>query len=409
MPDPATREGRYLDRALTWLAFNGRVLEEAQDTQSPILERARFLGIFFSNLDEFFMIRVAAIRDRIRSGVEHRTPSGLTPPEHMDAVQAAARDLVTSGYLLWEQGMVPGLVDGGVRFVRAAELEPGERAFVERLFTREILPVLSPAAIDSELPFPRLHNLTLHLAVRLGRDGEEERLAVVQLPRSATRWIQVSGGGRIDGQEAAGQRFILIEEAAREHLEELFLGYEIKESVAFRVTRDADFATDDQEEENLVDAVRQVLRQRLRGDPVRLEIASSASDGLVKRLMAALGLEEREVYKVSGPLDLRFLADFARLPSLKASRATSWPPQPVPGIPPLDAVWDAIQEKDILLFHPYETFEPVVRLVLLAAEDPSVLAIKQVLYRTSATSEFVNALERAAENGKQVTVLVELQ
>jgi polyphosphate kinase len=409
LPDPTTREGRYLDRALTWLAFNGRVLEEAQDTQSPILERARFLGIFFSNLDEFFMIRVAAIRDRIRSGVEHRTPSGMSPAEHMASVQAVARDLMTAAYLLWEQGIVPGLVDGGVRIVRSTELEPGERAFVDRLFTREILPVLSPAAIDPELPFPRLHNLTLHLAVRLARDGEEERLAVVQLPRTGTRWIQVSGGGRVDGSEAAGQRFILIEDAAREHLGELFAGYEIKEAVAFRVTRDADFATDDQEEENLVDAVRQVLRDRLRGDPVRLEIAQSASDGLVRRLMTALELEEREVHKIAGPLDLRFLTEFARLPSLKAPRATPWPPQPVPGIPPLDAIWDAIQEKDILLVHPYETFEPVVRLLLLAAEDPSVLAIKQVLYRTSSTSEFVNALERAAESGKQVTVLVELQ
>jgi polyphosphate kinase len=409
MPDSTTREGRYLDRALTWLAFNGRVLEEAQDAQSPILERARFLGIFFSNLDEFFMIRVAAIRDRIRSGVEHRTPGGLTPVEQMAAVQAQTRDLVTAAYALWEREIVPALRDGLVRFVREEELEPGERAFVDHLFAREILPVLSPAAIAPDLPFPRLYHLALHLAVRLAREGEEERLAIVQLPRSATRWIQVSGGARGDGAEIGGQRFILLEEAAREHLGELFLGYEIREAAAFRVTRDADFATDDQEEENLVDAVRQVLRQRLRGDPVRLEIALPASDELVRRLAAALELEEREVYRVPGPLDLRFLAEFARMPSLKAPRAPSWPPQTVPGIPPLDGLWDAIQERDILLFHPYETFEPVVRLLVLASEDPSVLAIKQVLYRTSASSEFVNALERAAENGKQVTVLVELQ
>jgi polyphosphate kinase len=408
MTDPTTREERYLDRALTWLAFNGRVLEEAQDPQGPVLERARFLGIFSSNLDEFFMIRVAAIRDRIRSGVEHRTPAGLTPVEQMVAVQARARELVLAAYTLWEREIVPALRDGGVRFVSAADLEPGERAFVDRLFGREILPVLSPAAIDPDLPFPRLHHLALHLAVRLAREGEDERFAIVQLPR-ATRWIQVSGGPRPDGAEAGGQRFILLEEAAREHLQELFLGYEIREAAAFRVTRDADFATDDQEEENLVDAVRQVLRQRLRGDPVRLEIAQPASDALVGRLAGALELDEREVYRVAGPLDLRFLADFARLPSLKAPRAPAWPPQPVPGIPPLDGLWDEIQERDILLVHPYETFEPVVRLLVLASEDPAVLAIKQVLYRTSSNSEIVNALERAAENGKQVTVLVELQ
>jgi len=409
MTDPKDTAPRYLDRALTWLAFNGRVLEEAQDPQNPILERARFLGIFAANLDEFFMIRVAMIRDRLRSRVEHRTTAGQTPAQHMDSVQGRARELVSAAYALWEQAMVPGLRDAGIRFVSEEELEPGERGFVERLFAREILPVLTPAAISSDLPFPRLFHLALHLAVRLAKEGEEERLAVVQLPRSGARWIQVSGGARSDGSATGGQRFILLEEAARAHLGELFSGYEIREAAAFRVTRDADFATDDQEEENLVDAVRQVLRQRLRGDPVRLEIAREASDSLVSTLREALGLEEREVYRVSGPLDMRFLMEFARLPSLNAPRAVPWPPQPVPGIPPLDGIWDAIQERDILLFHPYETFEPVVRLLVLAADDPSVLAIKQVLYRTSSTSEVVNALERAAESGKQVTVLLELQ
>jgi polyphosphate kinase len=409
MVDPKDTQGRYLDRYLTWLAFNGRVLEEAQDAQSPILERARFLGIFASNLDEFFMIRVAFLRDRLRAGGEHRTAAGLTPAEQLAAVQARARDLVGAAYALWDREMAPGLRDAGIRFVTEAELEPGERSFVDRLFAREIMPVLSPAAIAPELPFPRLLHFALYLAVRLAREGEEERLAVVQLPRSGTRWIQVSGGARADGSAAGGQRFILIEEAARAHLGDLFAGYEVREAAAFRVTRDADFATDDYEEESLVDAVRQVLRHRMRGDPVRLEIARDASDELVARLAAALELDDQEVYRVSGPLDLHFLIDFARLPSLSAPRAVPWPPQPAPGIPPLDGIWDAIQERDILLVHPYESFEPVLRLLVLAAEDPDVLAIKQVLYRTSSTSEVVNALERAAENGKQVTVLVELQ
>jgi polyphosphate kinase len=409
MTDPKDTEARYLDRAMTWLGFNGRVLEEAQDAQNAILERARFLGIFASNLDEFFMIRVASIRDRVRMGVEQRSPAGQMPAERLEAMQARARELTAAAYALWEQGIVPGLREAGIRFVREDELEPGERAFVDRLFMREILPVLTPAAIAEDLPFPRLFHFALHLAVRLGKEGEEEeRLAVVPLPRTGVRWLQVSGAARAEGA-APGQRFILIEEAARAHLGELFAGYEVREAAAFRVTRDADFATDDQEEENLVDAVRQVLRQRMRGDPVRLEIAREASDALVARLRAALELEESEVYRVPGPLDFRFLIDFARQPSLKAPRAAPWLPQLAPGVPPLDGIWDAIQERDILLFHPYETFEPVLRLLVLAAEDPSVLAIKQVLYRTSSTSEVVNALERAAESGKQVTVLVELQ
>jgi len=408
MTEPKDTQGRYLDRAMTWLSFNGRVLEEAQDPQSAILERARFLGIFASNLDEFFMIRVASIRDRVRTGADQRSAAGQTQAERLSAVQARALELTAAAYALWEQGIVPGLRDAGIRFLRESELEPNERAFVDRLFMRELLPVLTPAAVAEEAPFPRLFHLALHLAVLLAKPGEEERLALVQLPRTGTRWVQVSGGTRADGQ-APAQRFILIEEAARAHLGELFAGYEVREAVAFRVTRDADFATDDQEEENLVDAVRQVLRQRMRGDPVRLEIAREASDAVVERLRTALELEEREVYRVPGPLDFRFLMDFARQPSLKAPRAPAWPPQPVPGVPPLDGIWDAIQERDILLFHPYETFEPVLRLLVLAAEDPSVLAIKQVLYRTSSTSEVVNALERAAESGKQVTVLVELQ
>jgi len=397
---------------MTWLAFNGRVLEEAQDTQNPIAERARFLGIFASNLDEFFMIRVANIRDRVRMKVDDRSPAGQTQAERLDAVRARARELVEAANAAWNTGIEPGFRDAGVRFVREGDLESGERAFVDRLFTREILPVLTPAAIAEELPFPRLFHLTLHLAVRLAKPGEAERLAVVPLPRTGTRWIQVSGAARPEGaarEGATGQRFILVEEAARRHLGELFAGYEVREAVAFRVTRDADFATDDQEEENLVDAVRQVLRQRMRGDPVRLEIERGASDELVSRLRLALELEDEEVYRVSGPLDLRFLTEFVKLPSLNIPRAPVWAPQSSPEVPPGEALWDAIQEQDILLFHPYESFEPVLRLLLLAAEDPAVLAIKQVLYRTSSSSEVVNALERAAESGKQVTVLVELQ
>ena len=204
-------------------------------------------------------------------------------------------------------------------------------------------------------------------------------------------------------------RFVLLEEVIRERIGELFQGHQVAEAIAFRVTRDADFATDDQEAEDLVDAVRQILRSRLRGDPVRLEIEESASEALVLRLTEALGLSSDEVYGLPSPLDMKFLTEFARIPSLPAPRATPWPPQPQPDIPPGDALWEAVAERDILLFHPYESFEPVLRMLRLAAEDPAVLAIKQTLYRTSSGSEVVRTLERAAENGKQVTVLVELQ
>ena len=394
-------EPRYLNRALTWLGFNGRVLEEAQDESSPVLERARFLGIFASNLDEFFMIRVAGLRELVRAGLTHPEPDGSAPAELLTQIANRSRELGARASALYKNEIGPALRAGGVRLVAPGDLESRERAFLDRLFASEIFPVLTPAAIDPALPFPHVTNLVLYLAVRLEKNGEEEKLAIVQLPRTAARWIQVAGRDEV--------RFVLLEDVVRGHIGELFGGYTVVEAVAFRVTRDADFATDDQEAEDLVDAVRQVLRSRLSGDPVRLEIEEGASDGLVERLAGALGLSADDVFRLPPPLDLKFLTDFARIPTLPAPRAEAWVPQPRPDIPPGDAIWDAIAERDILLFHPYESFEPVIRLLRLAAEDPGVMAIKQTLYRTSSSSEVVRALERAAENGKQVTVLLELQ
>ncbi len=394
-------EPRYLNRALTWLGFNGRVLEEAQDTTNPVLERARFLGIFASNLDEFFMIRVAGVRELVRAGLEHREPDGNSPAELLRLIASKARDLCAAAASLYTKEIAPALREGGVRFLAPGDMEPRERAFLDRHFAREIFPTLTPAAIDPALPFPHVTNLALYLAVGLEHGRDESRLAIIQLPRAATRWIQVAGREEV--------RFVLLEDVIREHLGELFEGHTVAEAAVFRVTRDADFATDDQEAEDLVDAVREILRSRLRGDPVRLEIEEDASETLVVRLAGALRLNEDEIYRLPAPLDLKFLTEFARLSSLPAPRAVPWPPQPRPDIPSGDGIWAAIAERDILLFHPYESFEPVLRLIRLAAEDPSVLAIKQTLYRTSSGSEVVRALERAAETGKQVTVLVELQ
>jgi polyphosphate kinase len=394
-------EPKYLNRALTWLGFNGRVLEEAQDASNPILERARFLGIFASNLDEFFMIRVAGVRELVRAGLDHREPDGLAPAELLEKIAGRARELSAAAAAVYLREIVPALREAGVRFLALADLEPRERAFLDNLFAKEIFPVLTPAAIDALLPFPHVTNLALYLAVRLEREGAEPRLAILQLPRTAPRWIQVGGKDAV--------RFVLLEEVIREHMGDLFEGHTVAEAVAFRVTRDADFATDDQEAEDLVDAVRLVLKSRLRGDPVRLEVEEGASDAIVAKLAGALGLAYHDVFKLPAPLDLRFLMEFARLPSLPAPRAEPWPPQPHPGLRPNEGILSALAERDILLFHPYESFEPVIRMLRLAAEDPSVLAIKQTLYRTSSGSEVVRALERAAENGKQVTVLLELQ
>ncbi len=421
-PPALAKKDRYLNRGLTWLGFNGRVLEEALDPANPLLERIRFTGIFFSNLDEFFMIRVAGMRALLDADVEYRGHDGLTAGELLPKIAAKTRDLVATAYGVLEKELIPGLRGHGIRFLRDEELSPQERDFLDAYFQRELLPILTPAAVEPALPTPRVANLVLHLAVRLartrpeGHEGENgaasheppERLAFVALPRLSPRFVQV-GGARSDVAGSTGPRFALLEEIVRARLGGLFEGYEVLESAAFRITRDADFATDDQEAEDLVEAVRQMLKMRMSGDPVRMEIEEGASEALTTRLATTLGVDVEEIYRYPGAVDLRFLMDFARVPSLPAPRAESWPPQPAPDIPPGDALWDAIAERDRLLFHPYESFEPVLRLLNLAAEDPGVLAIKQVLYRTSSTSEVIRALERAAQNGKQVTVLLELQ
>ena len=405
MTEKIPESERYLNRALTWLGFNERVLGEAEDTGNALLERARFLGITVSNLDEFFMIRVAGLRALVRAGLHHRSADGLTAAEQLGRVTARARDLTAAAYRLWERGIEPGLAEAGVHLLPVDALEPSEHAFLDRLFARELIPLLTPAAAEESLPYPRVPNMVLTLAVRLSPPGGgEERFALVQLPRALPRWIQVGTAGA-----RGAVRYVLLEEVVRSRLGDLFAGHGVLEAVVFRVTRDADFATDDQESEDLFEAVKLMLKQRRGGDPVRLELEAHASAEIETRLLRAHGLDPEECYRASGPLDLKFLMDFARVPSHPAPRAPSWPPQRTPGIPPGDQLWDALAERDILLFHPYESFEPVVRLLNLAAEDPGVLAIKQILYRTSSGSEVVRALERAAENGKQVTVLVELQ
>ena len=400
MADGKAPEPRYLNRLLTWLGFNGRVLEEARDVSNPVLERARFLGIFASNMDEFFMIRVAGVRELVAEGSQRAFPDGSSAPELLARLEERAHALAARAAATWTQEIEPALRDAGVRILAAEDLEERERKGIDRTFRREIFPVLTPSAVNPALPLPHVTNLVLYLAVRVLAPDGLERLAIVQLPRSAPRWMSVS---------TKAPRFVLLEDAVRENVGDLFEGHTLVEAAAFRVTRDADFSPDDQESEDLVDAVEEVLRSRVHGDPIRLEIEETASHALVLDLARALGLEENAVYRLPRPLDLRFLLDFARLPSLPAPRAVPWPPQPQPGIPPGEGLWSEIAERDILLFHPYESYEPVLRLLRLAADDPDVLAIKQTLYRTSSTSEVVRSLERAAENGKQVTVLIELQ
>jgi polyphosphate kinase len=362
--DGTPSEPRYLSRALTWLGFNGRLLDEAQDPTVPLLERARFLGIFFSNLDEFFMIRVAGLRDAVQAGVGLAVVGEEDTASVLFQVGQRCHALMRVANTIYERNILPALRESGIYFLADEDLSAKERSLVDRLFSREILPILTPAAVEPGLPFPRVTNFALCFAIRLAREGAEERFALVQLPRQYSRFIQVGSRG--------GSRFVLLENVVRGHLAELFPGHEVKDACLFRVTRDADFATDDQEADDLLDAVKNVLKQRRSGDPIRLELEAIASNEIADRLTAAFQLDTSSVYRIGGPLDLKFLMEFARLPSLPAPRAASWPPQPVPDMPPGEAIWEAIAERDFLLFHPYESFEPVLRLLKLAAEDPAV-------------------------------------
>ena len=402
MSEGAPPESRYLSRALTWLGFNGRVLEEAQDSPLPVLERARFLGIFFSNLDEFFMIRVSGLREAVEAGVEQPSDGEESIAGILAQVGQRTHGLVRAGYTTYHREILPSLAAGGVHFLTEEEVAPKERAFLDLAIAS--LPGTF-CLFDRDGKLLRwnfnLEAISGYSPEEIAAMKPEERFALVQLPRQYPRWIQVGSKG--------GFRFALLEDVVRRRLVELFPGHEIRDLALFRVTRDADFATDDQEEEDLVEAVKNVLKRRRSGDPVRLEIESSASEEITARLTAAFQLDQGSVYRVPGPLDLKFLIELARVPSLPAPRAASWPPQPVPEIPPGEALWEAVAERDFLLFHPYETFEPVLRLLTLASQDPAVLAIKQVLYRTAPNSEVIRALESAAENGKQVTALLELQ
>ena len=412
MPDrvpPAFPPDHYLNRELSWLEFNARVLEEAADPSNPWLERLKFLAIFSSNLDEFFEIRVAGLQQQVYAGVEPQDygADGMAPAEQLAAIDRRARELVAEQYRILNDEVLPGLAAGGVERVRLDDLTEAERRHVDTLFRASIAPVLTPLAIDPGHPFPHVHNKSLNIALvierRNGGPKPRRHFAVVQVPAVLDRVVIVSthGEGRV--------RFVLLEDIIARHLGELFGGLRVVSHTVFRVARNTDLTIEEEDAEDLLEMIEESLRQRRRSDPVRLEISADADEAFVEMLTEAHDLEARDVYRVPGPIDLTALAALHRLDGFPGLKDEPLVPRVAPPFAQGRDVFDVIRSHDVLVHLPYESFGCVVDFIERAADDPQVLAIKQTLYRTSGASPIISALARAAQNGKQVTALVELK
>jgi polyphosphate kinase len=400
----------FLNRELSWLEFNTRVLEEAIDPATPLLERLKFAIITSSNLDEFFMVRVAALKHAIAEGDGTPDLAGLRPRQQLLLVAERAHDLVERLGQTLTGEILPALGEKGIKLAGLGELEEAQRAFLRRYFNAELLPALTPLAIDVSRPFPKLANLSLNLAVLLAPPpGTAEaadtalpppRLAVVQVPSGLRRLVRPVGGD--------GNTYVLLEEIIRAELPALFPGQTILESAAFRIARDAEMELDEEGGRDYLEAIEEELRKRRMGSVVRLEVEAGVGDTLLGILIQRLEIEVPDVYAVKYPLDIRAFQPLVELPALEQLREPPLKALPVLEPEEMQDIFARLSRGDVLLQHPYESFDPVVALVTAAAKDPDVLAIKQTLYRTSGDSPIVQALAKAAENGKQVTVIVEL-
>lgn len=391
----------YNNRELSWIDFNKRVLEEATKKDNPIMERCNFLSITASNLDEFFMVRVAGVLDQIHHGVKSKDASGLTPNEVMSRLSEKIHDFAKKQYTCYNRSIIPSLRANGITFKNIDELDGNQKAFIDEYFHKVAFPVLTPMAVDTSRPFPLLANKSLNIALRLTNAKNEEFFAVVQVPSILPRFLE------LPSHEC--RAFILLEKVIAAYLNELFELYNIKEYDAFRITRDSDLDIDE-DTEDLMAEIKKSIRKRKRGVPVRLEFSKKCNKEIRNFLINALEVSEDEIYFQRGPLDLTFLSKFAHI---EGCENLCFEPI-VPVNPPAefcgyDNIFKAIREKDRLVHHPYESFDVVVNFVKKAAVDPKVLAIKQTLYRVSGNSPIVAALIKACENGKQVTVLVELK
>jgi len=391
----------FFNRELSWIKFNRRVLGEANVKSTPLLERLKFIAITSSNLDEFFMIRTAGLKHQLESGINKTDAAGLTVSQQLESIAEDTHELVKLEYR-YLKNILLELELAGICFIDIGSLDERVQQWLEDLFDNTIFPVITPMAVDAGHPFPFLANRSHNLAVLLGLE-RETHAAVIQVPAVLPRIIEVPC-------EDDKRYFVFLEDIIKHCCGRLFHGYTIKDVVSFRITRNADLSIDEEEAKDLLVEVEKSLRQRKRGQAVRLEIGKTSNKHLRELLVQTLHMEAKDIYEISGPLDCTCFFKFSDLPGLEHLRYdTMAAPQQAQDLIGITNLFAAIREKDILLHHPYESFEPVVEFVHQAAWDPKVLAIKQTLYRVSGNSPIVKSLAQAAENGKQVTVLVELK
>jgi polyphosphate kinase len=393
----------YINRELSWLEFNQRVLEEAQDPSNPLLERLKFLCIVASNLDEFFEVRVAGLKQQRQSGISEPGPDGMSPGEQLAAISARVRKMVDDEYLVWSKELVPALEQNNIFFLSYDELTKEEKQYYTKHFEGSIYPVLTPLAVDPFHPFPHLLNKSLNVAVELAGTDLSTNLAVVQVPRILPRLLPYKAG------EKGVYRYIFIGNLIQAHVGSLFHGVNVKGAYQFRVTRNSDLYLDEEETHNLLKTIEHELRNRSRGNAVRLEVQQDCPRHIADQLLQTFNLTGDDVYQVDGPINfLRLMPVISEVdrPDLKFR---PFVPAVVSASAHQEDIFSQIRRKPILLHLPYESFQTVLDFIEQAAEDPNVLAIKQTLYRTSGDSQIVASLARAAQSGKQVTVVIELK
>jgi polyphosphate kinase len=404
----------YINRELSWLQFNARVLEEALDESNPLLERVKFLSIFANNLDEFFMIRVSGLRDQLEAGTVKPPPDGMTPGEQLAEIRDRLQPMLQTTTECWRTDLLPKLAEAGINVLTYDQLKKKQRKLLRRHFQSEIFPVLTPLAFDPGHPFPHISNLSINLAVEIHDSSDGERFARVKVPHPLDRLLRIPSEEKADEYERLGLRepiadnFVWLEEVVIANLDLLFPGLEIVSAHPFRVTRDADVEIEEDEASDLLTAMQEVVGQRHFGSAVRLEVAEAMPERIRSILVRNLGVAPFQVYDVEGPLGHSDLMELMRVdrPELKD-------PPFKPRVPSVlkteDSVFSVLRERNVLLYHPYDSFKPVVQFVRQAAADPDVVAIKQTLYRVGPNSPIVQALREARENGKQVSAIVELK
>ena len=395
----------FINRELSWLEFDTRVLGEAENEDNPLFERLKFLSITASNLDEFFMVRVASLKDMVNAGYTKKDIAGMTAGEQLEALDERTHAFVKRQYAIYNNELVPELDNQCFHIIASHEDLTDEQAeFVDKYFHEEVYPVLTPMAVDSSRPFPLIRNKTLNIAALLKKkngDDDETEFATVQVPSVLPRFVRLPGGD--------GDIVILLEEIIERNIDKLFLNYDILCAYPYRIMRNADFSIDEEDAEDLLKEIEKQLKKRQWGQTIRLEVQGNIDKQLLKKLKSELDITDSDIYRIDGPLDLTFLMKMYGSFGYEHLKTPKYTPAPVPELMDGRNIFEAIREGDILLHHPYQTFDPVVDFVRQAAKDPAVLAIKQTLYRVSGNSPIVAALAAAAENGKQVSVLVELK